>query len=38
LGITAVLNLQTDEDFADWGIDWHEMEAAYRVSGVAGTG
>ena len=29
-GITAVLNLQTEEDFASWGIDWHEMERAYR--------
>jgi protein-tyrosine phosphatase len=32
-GITAVLNLQTDE-FASWGIDWHEMEGAYRRSGI----
>ena len=28
-GITAVLNLQTDEDFSSWHIKWHEMEAAY---------
>jgi protein-tyrosine phosphatase len=33
-GITAVLNLQTDEDFASWGIDWQEMEAAYENCGV----
>jgi len=33
-GITAVLNLQTDEDFASWGVDWHEMERAYQKSGV----
>ncbi len=33
-GVTAVLNLQTDEDFASWGIDWHEMEKAYRRRGV----
>jgi len=29
-GITAVLNLQTQEDFADREIRWEEMEAAYR--------
>ena len=33
-GITAVLNVQTEEDFAYWGIEWHEMEAAYRQCGV----
>lgn len=33
-GITAVFNLQTDEDFADWGIKWHEMEKAYRRRGI----
>ena len=33
-GVTAVLNLQTEEDLADWGIDRHEMEAAYRRSGI----
>ena len=33
-GITAVLNLQTDEDLASWGIDWHEMERAYHRQGV----
>ena len=25
-GITAVLNVQTDEDMADWGINWHRLE------------
>jgi len=34
LGITAVLNLQTDEDFAFWGINWQEMEAAYGRLGI----
>lgn len=29
-GITAVLNLQTDEDFAFWGIDWPTLERCYR--------
>ena len=33
-GVRAVLNLQTDEDFAHWGIDWHEMEKAYRRRGI----
>jgi protein-tyrosine phosphatase len=35
VGITAVLNLQTDEDFANWKIDWQEMEAAYHRRGIA---
>ncbi len=29
LGVTAVLNLQTDEDNRRWGIPWAELEAAY---------
>jgi protein-tyrosine phosphatase len=33
-GITAVLNLQTDEDFTYWGIDQHKLEAAYRRRGI----
>ena len=33
-GVTAVLSLQTEEDFAYWGIHRHEMEAAYRRFGV----
>jgi len=33
-GITAVVNLQTDDDFAYWGINWQEMAAAYEASGV----
>jgi protein-tyrosine phosphatase len=33
-GITAVLSLQTDDDFVSWGIDWQEMEAAYRDCGI----
>lgn len=28
--ITAVVNLQTDEDFAAWDVGWDELEAAYR--------
>jgi protein-tyrosine phosphatase len=34
LGITAVLNLQTDQDLVHWGIRWERMEAAYRTLGV----
>jgi protein-tyrosine phosphatase len=34
LGVTAVLNLQTEEDFAYSRIDWLKMETAYRVSGI----
>ena len=33
-GVTAVLNLQTADDFAYWGIDWPNMEAAYRASQI----
>jgi atypical dual specificity phosphatase len=33
-GVTAVVNLQTEEDCAYWGIDWRIMEAAYRKAGI----
>ena len=33
-GLTAVLNLQTDEDFAYWGINWQKMEVACRRLGI----
>lgn len=29
MGITAVLNLQTDEDFARLGLDWARLQQAY---------
>ncbi|MFC1664272.1 dual specificity protein phosphatase family protein [Pseudomonadota bacterium] len=29
LKITAVLNLQTDKDFIDWGINWKELSKIY---------
>ena len=32
--ITAVLNVQTQEDFDYWGIDWDKLEAYYRRMGV----
>ena len=35
-GITAVLNLQTDEDLFQREIDWPAMEAVYRRQGVRG--
>jgi protein-tyrosine phosphatase len=34
LGVTAVLNLQTDGDMAWWGIDSAELEAVYRAAGI----
>lgn len=34
LGITAVLNLQTDDDFDYWNIDWSGLESHYRRSGI----
>ena len=33
-GVTAVLNVQTDEDMADWGVDWDRMESYYRETGI----
>jgi protein tyrosine phosphatase (PTP) superfamily phosphohydrolase (DUF442 family) len=30
LGVTAVLNVQTDEDLTFWGICWEDLEAQYR--------
>ena len=33
-GVTAVLNLQTDEDLRERSIDWPEMEASYRRLGI----
>ncbi len=33
-GVTAVLNLQTEADFAYWGIDWRELEPVYRRLGI----
>jgi len=33
-GITAVLNVQSKEDFAYWGIQWGELEAHYRRQGI----
>ncbi len=34
LGVTAVLNLQTDEDLRERGIRWSAMEKSYRKSGI----
>jgi hypothetical protein len=34
-GATAVLSLQTDDDFAAWGIPWPEIEAACRAAAIA---
>jgi hypothetical protein len=33
-GVTAVLNVQAEEDFAYWGIDWPALEAHYRRRGI----
>src|SRR3989442_15954708 len=33
-GITAVLNLQTDEDMQSANLDWEPLEASYRSSGI----
>jgi len=34
-GITAVLNVQTDDDMAHWGVNWHRLVSCYRESGIA---
>jgi len=34
LGITAVLNVQTDEDMAYWSVHWDHLEPYYRQAGV----
>ena len=34
LGVTAVLNVQTDADLAVWGIRWDALEAQYRASNI----
>lgn len=33
-GVTAVLNLQTDEDFGYWGIDWSLLAEYYQTTGL----
>jgi len=33
-GVTAVLNLQTDEDLRERGIDWPAMEESYKRLGI----
>jgi len=33
-GVTAVLNLQTDQDMARLGLDWDRLQAGYRASGI----
>jgi protein-tyrosine phosphatase len=33
-GINAVLNMQTDEDFDYWSIDWRQLEEYYRQAGI----
>ena len=32
-GVTAVLNIQTDEDMAYWVINWRRLESYYRDAG-----
>jgi len=33
-GITAVLNVQTDEDMAFRGLNWDDLESHYRATGI----
>ena len=32
--VTAVLNVQTDEDMAYWGVNWYRLEPYYRDAGI----
>jgi hypothetical protein len=34
IGITAILTLQTQEDFEYWGIDWERLAAHYKKLGI----
>ncbi len=34
-GVTAVLNVQTDEDLEAWDIDWDDLQRAYEMAGIA---
>ncbi len=33
-GVTAVLNVQTDDDMAHWGVNWNRMGSYYREAGI----
>jgi hypothetical protein len=33
-GVTAVLNVQTDDDMHYWGVPWRRLEAHYRKAGI----
>ncbi len=33
-GVTAVLNVQTDDDMDAWGVKWNRMESYYREAGI----
>ena len=34
MGVTAVLNVQTDDDFEYWNIDWPSLESHYQDNGI----
>lgn len=34
LGVTAVLNVQTDDDLAFWGVSWDDLVARYDELGI----
>jgi protein-tyrosine phosphatase len=34
-GVTAVLNVQTKEDMAYWGVNWYRLEPYYQEAGIA---
>lgn len=33
-GVTAVLNVQTEKDMTDWGVNWNCLEPYYREVGI----
>jgi hypothetical protein len=32
--VTAVLNVQTDDDMDYWGVDWPRLESHYQTTGI----
>ncbi len=34
LGVSAILNLQTDSDFEQWDVDWVQLEQSYTTLGI----
>lgn len=33
-GVSGVLNLQTDDDFEQWMVDWESLQLSYKAAGI----